>query len=119
MGRSTAIDSSGTRAGACRRALRLLLAVFYVFVCVTYQISCIDEVVASKFGTEQVSDASGDKGAPSQLTLCDHCPTCSAAVVPTPLVEARSYDPESSAISFLVSFSTADLSWLDAPPPKA
>jgi hypothetical protein len=100
-----------------RRGLRLFLALFYLIACLTYQVSCVDRVT-SAFGLELVSDASRDGGSVPQLALCDHCPTCSLAVVPAAVSASVTSDTFRLAETFVGPFAAADHAWLVFPPPK-
>ncbi|WP_441277227.1 hypothetical protein AB7783_07125 [Tardiphaga sp. 172_B4_N1_3] len=112
------IDPSKKQARGFRRGLLMVLAFVYLFVGVAHQISCFDQAVASTFGIEKVADVPYDGGSPSELALCDHCPTCAPAVMPAPVMEAAPCGLPASTTILVASFSAADHAWLDSPPPK-
>lgn len=118
MNHSTPIGASKRQAGGARRCLLMVIAFVYLFVGVAHQMSCFDQAVAATFGIEQVSDSSDDHSSPSELALCDHCPTCVPALMPAPVVADALGGLPSSITMSVVSFSPDDHAWFDSPPPK-
>lgn len=118
MGQSTRKDESRQKAGGLRRSVLMLLAFVYLFVGVAHQISCFDQGVATVSSVQNASDEPGDTSL-ADFAICDHCPTCSPALMPVPLTEAAPCGLPSSNFFSVASFFAGDHAWFDSPPPKS
>lgn len=96
----------------------MMLAFVYLFVGVAHQIACFDLAIASGNPTEMVADASHDGGPKSDITLCDHCPTCAPAVLPAPVTALTPCTVRAICDGSVASLTVADHGWLETPPPK-
>jgi hypothetical protein len=101
-----------------RRAMLMLLALVYLFVGVAHNIACLDQAVASSSVLEK-APGSGETNNKPEIAICDHCPTCVPAVMPSPaMAQAPSAHPSQMRSAVAEARMTAPLR-LDTPPPKA
>jgi hypothetical protein len=118
MERQAHTNSAKTHARGFRRGLLTLLAFVYLFVGISHQVSCLDQAVASTLGIEKVSAPLQDGASYSEAMLCDHCPNCVPAVMPSPVTEAASGMLPGSTMAALDAFSASNHARLESPPPK-
>lgn len=96
----------------------VLLAFVYLFVGIAHNISCFDQAVVSSVAVQNAVDASDESGAQANVVLCDHCPTCVPAVMPTlALIVVPTAHPSGLVVT-VADVSMAAHFRLDTPPPK-
>jgi hypothetical protein len=118
MGRSVKQALPVRPSRGIRRATLMLLAFVYLFVGIVHNISCLDQAVATQFAIANASDVSDDGGMKSGAALCDHCPTCVPAVMPSPGVAIAPSALPSPPVVAVAAVLIASHPRLDTPPPK-
>lgn len=96
----------------------MLIGFVYLFVGVVHWVSCIEQGPAFSFAAQTVSSGSHDGDQPAELTLCDHCPSCTPALMPAPVTEATPDALPGSAPVALALLSAFDHRVTETPPPR-
>jgi hypothetical protein len=118
MGRSIGQASVVRQSRGIRRSMLLLLAFVYLFVGIAHNISCFNQAVVSSVAVQNAVDASDESGTQANVVLCDHCPTCVPAVMPTLALIAVPAAQTSGPVVTVARMSMAAHLCLDTPPPK-
>ena len=99
-----------------RRAVLMIVAFAYLFTGLVSHSECAHALTVSQSTVVAVSDGVSDTNK-SLLTACDHCPTCSTALVPD-MVKALLDPKPAPTVALKIVMVSISGAGPDSPPPK-